>query len=187
MKKLFLLTSVTFSLWACSGTEKTYDRLTDNQRSFLTNPPENYKIDLNDSNVIQTLVVGKYVITETLDKMYKGGQITPEERYYSEYGSVTYSSSNASDPFSISLTAHSSHAYNNTIATQSVAIAKPDHKYLYYNIDFSKTLPSKTIGGRQFLEVVFAISKQDTLFWKKDVGILGWTNTASGYTTRRVF
>lgn len=187
MKKLLIKIVLTVLISGCNGDGKTITRLTDQQRDFLGRISTNANLTFSINGEIHSVVVGVITINQIFERGRGGGMTAKELTYYHEEGQRVCK--NTTDTFQITLYARSEQAYGDdgNFAKQSVTIINTDKSSVIYLIDFSKTLPSKTIAEKRYSNVLYSVVKQDTLFWKEDTSILGWTNTAKGYTTYRVF
>ena len=190
MKKLLIVIAAAALLSGCNnGDGKTITRLTDQQRNFLNIISTNAILTFNDNQQMRSVVIGQTVINEVFEEEKRGGMFSPAPTYYHEEGQRVCKNIKNTDEFSLTFYAHAKMAYDQYFnsAYQSIVITNEDSSSVAYNIDDFQTLPLKTIGSKQYHDVVYAVAKQDTLFWKENTSVLGWTNTGKGYTTYRVY
>lgn len=185
MKKVFFLLSSILIFNHCTNVTHTVQtNLTPEQRNFLSVPTLNRTLTFNENGMLYDLKVDSLHISTPMEKEEKAGLLTtPGYNYLVENGYVYYRLANKEAV--ILLYAGSSLTYGKGV--QRVTIIKDKNnndKNIGFEIDFTRILPEATIGGIDYKNVVLSTNaNQDSLFWKKDIGVLGWKEHSTGIMT----
>lgn len=188
MKKLLLHSTIILSLLsllsACQKSRVDYiNYLTPYQLQLLHTPAAGTTVVFDQNGVRTTTIVNAEDINSTLTKEIKGGMFGGGENYVKQYGNVNYTNGSQ-----VKIEIRVSTADPAVASSEAEQYISVDQQY-GYAMEFNNKLPTKTINGITYTNVILGINsyRHDTLFWKKDIGILGWKNADQNYTAYRVF
>ncbi len=186
MKKvLLILFSILIFNHCTNVTHTVQTNLTPEQRNFLSIPSLNRSLTFNENGMLYDLMVDTLHISTQMEKQEKAGLLTtPGYNYLSENGYVYYRFVNTNAK--IKLSAYSSLTYGK--GGQYVSIIKSNvsgsREDLVFPIDFNRIILYKTIGGIDYTGVVLSTTdNKDSLFWRQDIGVLGWKEHSTGIMT----
>lgn len=196
MKKLFsiLITMHAFVILllftSCQTKTEHITQLSPQQWNLLLTPRAANTVVFDENGNRTTTIVNSVLAYRKLTRENKGGMYTGGgDLFYNELGRTSYNESPNSN-YKIYINVASEDPYNPNLypAIQQVYVNNTS-SISYYAIDFNNKLSSKTINGVTYTDVVLGIDphRNDTLFWKKDIGILGWKRADVNWTAYRVF
>ena len=183
---LATLAALLFFAISCS-TDKHESFLTADQHALLDVPKTGRFLTFNENGQLFTIEIGILDIGTYQQEFLKGGLITPSTTYKGEYGKLFYNFPDGSHKLYLNLT--SENLYLNTGKTrQFISVYTNTGKTSIFEIDFKNKMLSKELGGLTYTDVVLGIDsdKSDTLYWKKELGVLGWKKSNENYTVYRV-
>ncbi len=160
------------------------------EQTALLDKPETDHVTFNENGQELVLTAGQSERNVYHQENIKGGYYAPCSEYNGELGKLPYTLPDGNTKLYIELFSENLYRPISGKAQQSI--------YLYddagnstskCDIDFGNRLASKEIGGVTYTEVVLGIDtyKQDTVYWKKELGVLGWKKNNENYTVYRVF
>lgn len=186
MKKLFFFfTTYAFLiilLTSCEGGKEIRTELSQDQLDFLLTVPSGTALIFNENGQLYNYTVSGLGRT-TYKSEDRGSMVAKPSTYYNEHGEVNYYKSENRGP-SIYLKANASSKSKNIELYDPVLSVSSD-----FLIKTDRTIPFRTINGITYTDVVISVDsyRNDTLFWKESIGILGWKKASQNYTAYRVF
>lgn len=161
--------------------------LSDDQLKLIDNRESN--ITFNENGQPLVLSAGKSERNVYHQENIKSNYYAPCSEYNGEFGNLTYTLPNGNIKLYIEI--HSENLYRpiSGKAQQSISLYDEASKSTSKcDIDFGQQLSSKEIGGVTYSDVVLGIdpNTQDTVYWKKGLGVLGWKRKNENYTVYRV-
>ena len=175
---------------SCTTDSDERTQIDSQQLDLLETPKAGATVLFNENGNILTTTVSDVSRMTHQTQMLKGGMFGGERKYHNETGRAYYETSDAKTRISLHVTSQDPYRPTTYPARQDVTVHYyPDDSDSKYTIEFSNTLASKTIHGVTYTDVVLGIDnyRQDTLYWKKGLGILGWKRKSDNYTAYRVF
>ena len=175
-----------FILLGCGKERDIKESLTAQQNTLLSIPATGDTITFNENGQLIKTVVDNVSRQYRLIQRFKAaGSFTEGPTYFStEDGGVYYLVAHSYDP-KIYIDMEANDPYHQTGGYQTVTVYNTSASHTY-KIDFDQTIPTKLIGGTLYSHVAVATVGQDSLFYKENIGILGWKAADSSYTVFRV-
>lgn len=175
-----------FLLLLTSCFKKTDNRthVTPQQLNVLMSPKAGSTVEFDENGTRTIYSVGGVFIETVMTQDNKGGMYYDGgTSFHREMATAYYSAAGVAKA---SLYANSEDPYRTEAYPfeQGIQIGPST-----FAINFSNKLASKNINGITYTDIVLGIDpyRNDTLFWKKNIGILGWKRADENYTAYRVF
>ena len=175
-------------LTSCTGNREIRSNLWPQQVNLLLTPNAGSTVVFDENGIrtsltVDTASIGYYKTQENRGGMFSGGT-----KYYSEVGSVNYTSSSNSSKITLRASSVDPYRTDSDSSRQKIMVYNESYTS-QYDLNFRNTRSSIVLNGITYTDVVLGIDsyRNDTLYWKQGIGILGWKRADVSWTAYRVF
>lgn len=187
MFKLFTMHALVVSLVSCNTA--VHQSYLSGEQIALLDKPESEHMTFNENGNPLVLTAGKSERNVYHQENIKGNYYAPCSEFNGELGKLPYTLPNGNTKLYIELYSENLYRPVSGKAQQTIYLYdEADNDTSKCDIDFANKLASKEIGGVTYTQVVIGVDrdKQDTVYWKKGLGVLGWKKNNENYTVYRV-